>query len=226
MAWNQVKVDQWYQENLSRGANKAQLDAIVQQKQADYVVSQGVPAKELETDPIGLRGQAQEIATRGYAGARKPTLKGTPATQMGLLKGVIGSAGKAGETHQKKYTGILDALRGTGRIMLGGKESVQEEVKFRQNIADVRTSIRKYISGAAISPWEAKEFSNLIPKVTDSDQEILGKIAGLQEISKRKAQDVLSIAGHDISIEEYLGDARAKITPSGQKVGRFTIEVE
>ena len=47
MAWDQAKVDQWYQQNLANGVKKETLDTIVQQKLAENIVSDANAGKTL-----------------------------------------------------------------------------------------------------------------------------------------------------------------------------------
>lgn len=146
-------------------------------------------------------------------------LKGPSKTDMEMLRSMDAAAGSASDKFNSgKYTGLWDSLLGYGRIKTNAKGS-EDEAGFRQLIADVRTEVRKYISGAAISPSEAKEFENLIPKLSDSDNEVQAKLTGLRERSKRKAQGILDTGGYKIDAGEYLGTTGKKTTtenPTGQ----------
>lgn len=140
----------------------------------------------------------------------EPKLTGTSANLANMNKGILASSQQAVDTYNPKYSGLLDSVLGFGRILLNTK-GAKDEAKFRSDIASVRTSIRKYISGAAISKYEAAEFKDLIPKVTDSDEQIKGKLEKLQEKSMMNLEDILSTAGYKQSAEDF----------TGKKVKRF-----
>jgi hypothetical protein len=142
--------------------------------------------------------------------AESIALKGAPATDVNMLKDILDSAQAATQRYDPSYTGFGDAFQGLFRTTFNAK-GAEKEQDFRGDIADIRTAIRNYISGAAIPRAEAKEFENLIPKVSDSDTQIQSKLKRLQERSIRQTENVLQTAGYDVAGEEYLKTSPTRI---------------
>lgn len=129
-------------------------------------------------------------------------LKGKPASDVALQRGVLRASQEASTKYKPEYTGLLDNIKQQAAALfnVGGKEAAS----FRGNIADIRTAVRQYISGAAIPASEAKEFEDLIPKASDSDTIVRQKLVDLQNRSMGKIGDVLATAGYEVTPEEYL----------------------
>lgn len=148
-------------------------------------------------------------------GSQNPELTGAAATDVNFLKDIYTSAQEVTSKYKPEHTGLLDSILGKGKVALnlpGGRE----KASFNSAIADIRTAVRKYISGAAISPAESKEFIDLIPKDTDSDTQFAAKVDALQKRSLRKGQNVLSTAGFPkVDPEQYFGSKATSIPQEG-----------
>ena len=131
-------------------------------------------------------------------------LTGATATDVNLFKNIIGAAQGASTSYDPKTTGFLNDIfsRLGASVNAPGSE---KGVAFRGDIADIRTAIRNYISGAAIPKAEAKEFLDLIPKTGESDTKVKEKLRNLQEMFIRKTENAIQTAGVDQTGKEYLG---------------------
>lgn len=168
--WDQQAIDKWYQENLARGVSQSKLDTIVQQQQADYLVRQGMPAKELQTTPIGIRAQTQEVT---QAGKYEPVAKDTAGQAKRklilnqaapVLKRVIGSAmaappGKTGWF--KSQIGKLPGVAG------GEAEYLRRDVEgFARLIASAFAS-----EVGVATDKDVKRWMSIMPQPGDTHEE-------------------------------------------------------
>ena len=190
----------------------ASVGKKIKENSPDGVASDGrryvdIPDAELGTKFLLKHGDkglmALGISKEEAEKSGKVELKGTSATDVDFLRNIISSSQEAVGKYQPEYTGLLDAIKGTGRV-LTNKPGAQSEAEFRSAIADIRTAVRNLISGAAISDTEAKEFENLIPKLSDSDTAIRAKLKTLQERSIKKVGNTLATAGYEVDPAEYL----------------------
>jgi len=128
---------------------------------------------------------------------------GASATDVNLLRNIITSSQGASSSYDPKTTGFLNNILSKAGAALNVKGS-EKGVAFRSDIADIRTAIRNYISGAAVSKYEAAELEDLIPKPGESDTKVKEKLKKLQERSIVKVGNILQTSGIDQTGEQYL----------------------
>jgi hypothetical protein len=149
-------------------------------------------------------------------------LKGAAANDVNLWKNAFAAAQSAQGKYKSSYSGLLDNIIGKGKIATNRPEA-KDIVAYKQDIADIRTAIRQYISGAAIPKSEAGEFTKLIPDFNDSDSEVQQKLKGIQEMALRKIENTIQTAGYNVSGEEYLGKkAQDTVDHQGARVDPAT----
>ena len=168
--WDQTAVDRWYQENLARGVSKSKLDAMVQQKQADYLVGQGMPARELQTSPIGLRAQTQEIAGGGYKPKSTTTTKeaGTLRIQYAGAESGLKALDKM-ETILSGPTGKEQIIKSKLPLAIGARTYKQAGNEIKDVLARLRT-------GAVINTEEEKLYRSYLPGALDTPEDVRYKV--------------------------------------------------
>jgi hypothetical protein len=226
-----------YQQNMDSVKLQMEvLDKIAEQLKGSQE-GQLTPKEMLE---LGLQGRKEGLTLKkgedgnltweplsGDSLQSSIKLTGAASTDMSYARDVLTTAEDAINKYSSKYTGLWDSLLGSGRIATNAK-GAGDETQFRQNISSVQTAVRKYISGAAITPEEGKYLKDLIPKVTDSDDQIQAKLQGLREWSYRKGQSLLDTAGYKVDAKSYMSSSgkNKEEQVSSNKIGRFTVEVE
>lgn len=147
-----------------------------------------------------------------------PKLTGKPANDVNFGRNVITSAQTAAKNFDPSYTGPIDArLRNIGASLnIPGSEKA---VSFKTYLGDIRTAVRNYISGTAISSGEAKELERLLPNETDSDTKVKQKLQDIQSIFMGKIQNTLATAGIDKTAQDYLGTGVVTPPESENKSG-------
>jgi len=205
--WNQSAVDKWYEENLKSGVSKSKLDAIVQQQQADYLVRQDVPSSELQTTPIGLRAQTQEVAGGKY----KPSLS-AEEEKAELKMETLSSSLDVLEKNLKQIEvrGPMAGRLGWLSRISGGAiyPEVSDYEALRKGLIG---PVARAISGevGVLTDKDIARAENLLPKVTDTPELTKRKLNNLRElIAKRtKGEEVEIPEIEEESVPEEAGGA-------------------
>lgn len=188
MAWDQSKVDKWYNAALQAGAKKEQLDQIVQQKQADYIVKQGVSAKDVQTNPLGLRSQIQEVSSGNY----KPELSTTDQKTVNKYTDVT----KSVDLLEKNLNEIEVSGPITGRLAflnkLTGGGVYPEVADYEALRKSLIGPLARTISGevGVLTDKDISRAEDLLPKVTDAKKLKANKLKNLRQLIKEKSQTI------------------------------------
>jgi len=186
--WNQSQVDQWYQQNLAAGVSKSKLDALVQQQQADYLVRQGVPAADIETSPVKLRGQVQEAAKGGYRPALTAAEK-KATTQFKTLKSNIDILEK--NLEQVEVRGPAAGRLGFISGITGGKvfPEVRDYEALRKSMI---APIARTISGevGVLTDKDIARAEGMLPKIWEDPGVARRKLSNIRElVSERLGEE-------------------------------------
>ncbi len=198
MAWNQQAVDQWYQENLQRGANKNELDAIVGQKMTEYVASQGVPIDQIQTNPDLLRAQILQLNQGSY---KKPLSadeqkKNLALTEVDRIVGNLENQYFGGEDLSKGRVGGLTTSIGS---IIGMEPEAKTYQKSRKM---ARAKLARALGEVgALSEPEQEAAIALLPTLFSTPEEAtmafdeIRKMLGIKENDLTDQAESLSTTG-------------------------------
>ena len=197
------------------------------QKEADDFNEKNPGSKTLATVKTNTTTGERFIAIEP-----KPKVQGIQLKQVQALANIKRLLDKVAEDYDPAFVGLIDSPAGLVGEFTGTTSA--KEVRFRRNTLDIRDTILRERSGAAINEAEDKRLGRLVADLNLADEVFPARLQSLRDAIGGKldlvlkslqasgiaATDLQRIVAGEVTIEELAKEKigkRNKLTPAQQK---------
>lgn len=174
------------------------LDAAVYARYGEELGPMGRPTtvmveqarQDVETQRLTrARETGSEAAT--ITATRKP-LEGIVAKEVGDINAVLAQHADITTLYKADYVGPIRGRWGSVKGVTG--DITTDEVQLRRSIEDMKDTLLRARSGAAITQQEYTRLSGLVPNVTDQPVVFEGKLEGFARAAEQLREEKLRVA--------------------------------
>lgn len=188
---------------LSQGArDRLAAQGLLQPGTTPSQTQLNTAVKEAQDERVQLRRE-EARARFGEQG-----LPATTITALGDIEDVRGAMETMRQHLRPEFVGFFQGPAGRVRARVTGQEQAPGETEFRQAAALAMEAYARARSGAAINRSEMRNFERQIPAEGDSFQQIMDKIAGMNQFLGRQERRLVGVSA--LTREEAARRMRAR----------------